>query len=434
MASTHQSRLRINSVPVGNDHPSIGQPIVKKRTAIPTTRAAFGILDNRQKPSLLKQSTLRPKSTSTAIPKKTVSSTAVRQPLASNINNKPQITNSKTNFIRKETISQKFSGIPVITSSKIETECEEKMIIGSPIKSDSELQGNIFDIKKASVGDVDSGDVNNPQLCSEFVNDIYHYMLHLESCYKIKPQYLSDTTLKSKMRTILIDWLIQVHHRFQLLQETLYLTVILLDRFLQSCTIPRAKLQLAGVTAMLIASKYEEMYAPEVTDFEYITDKAFTAKQILSMEILMLKTLDFNLGSPLPLHFLRRNSKAGQVDADQHTLAKYLMELSLIDYDMCHISPSRLAAASLCLSIKILDNQEWNDTLEHYSRYSRSSLQSTICYLAKNLLRATCNTNSYQQAVVTKYSSSKFMKIAKREELQSQLVVELAEESKSHNL
>lgn len=308
------------------------------------------------------------------------------------------------------------------------------MIIGSPVKSDSEMNGNIFDIKKETVGDVDSGDINNPQLCSEFVNDIYHYMLHLESCYKIRPQYLSETTLKSKMRTILIDWLIQVHHRFQLLQETLYLTIILLDRFLQSCTIPRAKLQLAGVTALLIASKYEEMYAPEVTDFEYITDKAFSAKQILSMEILMLKTLDFNLGSPLPLHFLRRNSKAGHVDADQHTLAKYLMELSLIDYDMCHISPSRLAAASLCLSIKVLDDQEWNDTLEHYSRYPRSSLQPTICYLAKNLLRATCNTNSYQQAVVTKYSSSKFMKIAKRDELRSKIVVEFAEESKNHTL
>lgn len=75
----------------------------------------------------------------------------------------------------------------------------------------------------------------------------------------------------------------------------------------------REKLQLVGVTAMLIASKYEEMYAPEVNDFVYITDNAYTCSEIRKMEVFMLQTLVFNLGKPLCLHFLRRNSKAGSV-------------------------------------------------------------------------------------------------------------------------
>ena len=75
----------------------------------------------------------------------------------------------------------------------------------------------------------------------------------------------------------------------------------------------RSKLQLVGVTSMLIASKYEEMYAPEIADFVYITDNAYSKADIRRMECLILKTLDFNLGRPLPLHFLRRNSKAGEV-------------------------------------------------------------------------------------------------------------------------
>lgn len=75
----------------------------------------------------------------------------------------------------------------------------------------------------------------------------------------------------------------------------------------------RDKLQLVGVTAMLIASKYEEMYAPEIADFVYITDNAYTKQEIRRMECVILRTLDFNLGRPLPLHFLRRNSKAGEV-------------------------------------------------------------------------------------------------------------------------
>ena len=75
----------------------------------------------------------------------------------------------------------------------------------------------------------------------------------------------------------------------------------------------RSKLQLVGVSAMLVASKYEEMYAPEIGDFVYITDNAYSKSDIRKMECLILNTLDFNLGKPLPLHFLRRNSKAGEV-------------------------------------------------------------------------------------------------------------------------
>jgi cyclin B len=86
------------------------------------------------------------------------------------------------------------------------------------------------------------------------------------------------------MRAILIDWLIEVHLKFKLLPETLFLTINLIDRYLEKQAIPRTKLQLVGVTAMLISSKYEEIYAPEVRDFVYITDKAYTKEEILAME------------------------------------------------------------------------------------------------------------------------------------------------------
>ncbi len=77
--------------------------------------------------------------------------------------------------------------------------------------------------------------------------------------------------------------------------------------------VTRKKLQLVGVTAMLIACKYEEMYVPMVGDFAYIADDAFTKAQIREMEMLILSELSFELGRPLPLHFLRRASKAGNV-------------------------------------------------------------------------------------------------------------------------
>lgn len=88
--------------------------------------------------------------------------------------------------------------------------------------------------------------------------------------------------ITEKMRAILIDWLVEVHLKFKLLPETLYLTVNLIDRYLERKTILRDKLQLVGVTCMLIACKYEEIYPPIVKDFVYITDNAYSHQEILT--------------------------------------------------------------------------------------------------------------------------------------------------------
>ena len=122
-------------------------------------------------------------------------------------------------------------------------------------------------------------------------------------------------------------------------------------------SIPPCQLQMVGVTAMWIASKYEEIYAPEVNDFVVIADKSFEQEQMRQMERQILSALRFDLGRPLPLHFLRRNSKAGCVDNRQHTLAKYLMELSLQEYGLAHCRVSQLAAAALCLSLKYVSRR-----------------------------------------------------------------------------
>jgi hypothetical protein len=117
------------------------------------------------------------------------------------------------------------------------------------------------------------------------------------------------------MRAILIDWLIQVHGKFKLLPETLFITVNLIDRYLEKVIIQRNQLQLVGVTSMLIASKYEEIYAPEVKDFVYITDRAYTREDILDMEQQMLYALEFNIGISSTYRFLERYSKIGRAQS-----------------------------------------------------------------------------------------------------------------------
>ena len=139
----------------------------------------------------------------------------------------------------------------------------------------------------------------------------------------------------------------------------MFSTISIVDRFLavEGLTITRSKLQLVGVAAMFLASKVEEVFAPACSDFVYITDNAYTEDAIKQMEMKILQTLKFSLFEPLSIHFLRRYSKAGDVDVLQHSLAKYALELALVEYELVPVPGSKLAAAALCLSLLLLEPQ-----------------------------------------------------------------------------
>uniref|UniRef100_A0A672JQY1 G2/mitotic-specific cyclin-B2 n=1 Tax=Salarias fasciatus TaxID=181472 RepID=A0A672JQY1_SALFA len=272
-----------------------------------------------------------------------------------------------------------------------------------------------------SVQDVDEQDGDQPQLCSQYVKDIYKYLHELEVQQAVRPDYMRGYEITGAMRALLVDWLVQVHSRFQLLQETLFLTVAVLDRFLQVQPVSRRKLQLVGVASMLVACKYEETFSPTAGDFAYITDGAFTAAQVLTMEQLILTALRFRLGRPLPLHFLRRNSKV----ANRHTLAKYLMELTLLDYELVQYRPSEVAAASLCLSQLLLAGLPWVSLSRHYSSYDEEQLQPLVRHIAKNLVLVNEGRSKFL-AVKRKYSSSRLLQVSLAPQLRSAAVRQLA--------
>ncbi|KAG8436957.1 hypothetical protein GDO86_007874 [Hymenochirus boettgeri] len=275
------------------------------------------------------------------------------------------------------------------------------------------------------VKDVDADDEGNPMLCSEYVKDIYCYLRSLEEAQAVRPNFLQGREITGNMRAILIDWLVQVQMKFRLLQETMFMTVGIIDRFLQEHPVPKNQLQLVGVTAMFLAAKYEEMYPPEIGDFTFVTDHTYTKAQIRDMEMKILRVLKFAVGRPLPLHFLRRASKIGEVTAEQHTLAKYLMELVMVDYEMVHYPPSQIAAAASCFSLKILTAGAWTPTLQHFMAYSEDALLPVMQHMAKNVIKVNKGLTKHL-TVKNKYASSKQMKISMIPQLRSEVVVDLA--------
>ena len=169
----------------------------------------------------------------------------------------------------------------------------------------------------------------------------------------------SQNELHWQMRTILMDWLIEVHSKFRLLPETLFIASNLIDRFLSARVISLIKFQLVGLTALFIAAKYEEVICPSITHFLHMTDGGYGVEEILKAERYMLTTLAFDLSYPNPLHFLRRISKADGYDIQARTVGKYLVEISCIDHQLMRFPPSLLAAAAMWLARYCLERGDW---------------------------------------------------------------------------
>lgn len=210
------------------------------------------------------------------------------------------------------------------------------------------------------VEDLDRDDLDDPLMVAEYVVEIFEYLKQLEVTSQPNAEYMEhQEDLEWKMRGILVDWLIEVHNRFHLLPETLFLAVNIIDRFLSAKVVQLDRLQLVGVTAMFIASKYEEILSPHVANFRHVADDGFTEAEILSAERIVLNALNYDLSYPNPMNFLRRISKADNYDIQTRTIGKYLMEISLLDHRFMEYLPSHIAAASMYLARKILERGEW---------------------------------------------------------------------------
>jgi hypothetical protein len=193
---------------------------------------------------------------------------------------------------------------------------------------------------------------------------------------------------------------------------------------------------------MLLAAKYCEIYAPEVRDFVFISDKAYTGEQILKMESTMLNALEFRLSAPTVLSFLPRFLKAAASDMKTRQVASYYAERTLQEMHMLKYLPSTIAAAAVSLANSAMGMPAWTPALAHHSRYSAEAIAP--CVRDMHAIMKTCDKRSLQvrsgqgllcvlacltglitdsflcnhplpffaQAVRKKYTSSKFLEVA----------------------
>ena len=187
---------------------------------------------------------------------------------------------------------------------------------------------------------------------NQFVNSLHN----LESQLLPNPNYLSSQeNISASMRSILVDWLLDVSVHFEVMGETLHLAVGYIDRVLSKMAVDKSKLQLVGVTCMKIADvfneKSKEYYRQEnSTEYAYITADEYTAQQVVEMEKQILKLLDFRLVCPTTLSFLKAFALKLEIDEETCRVGKYLADLLLLSYPCLKFAPSLLASGCLYLS------------------------------------------------------------------------------------
>jgi G2/mitotic-specific cyclin-B, other len=342
-----------------------------------------------------------------------------------NLNNKSFGNGAKTNFntitFTNTNLNNNNTNINIKSNHHEDMEIDS-IITSTTTTNDQEInfKSNFFNFKKDEKLDkflnLTKPTLNSinplPQNVSEYLLDIYQHLKSTELHFYPKYGYMKNQPdINEKMRAILIDWLVDVHLKFKLLPETLFLTTQIIDRFLEKIEINRNKLQLVGVTSLFIACKYEEIYPPELKDFVYITDKAYTKSDILLMEKEILNVLNFDITHPSTLRFLDVYIQLLDVKFEENLnfYLKYLLELFLIEYKMIKYSPSLIAAASIYTMMKV-KKLYMNIDIPLVSGYSEEKLKEC----ARDILVILDGVEkSALQAVRNKYMTSKFLEVAK---------------------
>lgn len=245
----------------------------------------------------------------------------------------------------------------------------------------------------------------------DYAAEIHTYLREMEVKTRPKAGYMKkQPDITNSMRAILVDWLVEVGEEYKLQNETLYLAVNYIDRFLSSMSVLRGKLQLVGTAAMLLASKFEEIYPPEVAEFVYITDDTYTKKQVLRMEHLVLKVLSFDLAAPTINQFLTQYFLNQSVNKQVESLAMYLGELSLVDSDpFLKYLPSQIAAAAFILANYTVNSSSWPKSLSEMTGYTLEDLMPCVEDLHQTYLSAPQHA---QQSVREKYKGSKYFEVS----------------------
>ena len=251
----------------------------------------------------------------------------------------------------------------------------------------------------------------DPQNANDYQASIREYLRQKECFFQVNPLYMNQQKdINLKMRSILIDWLVDVNIKFKLLPNTFYLTVNLIDRFLSKEQIDRSQVQLVGISCLMIIAKFEEIYPPLLDDYFNVCDKAYTKQQIMEMESFVLLSINFNLTQTSSYVFLQQIQLVVHLDEKAFIFARYIIENALFDLTLLKHSNLVIAAGAVFLAHKIFKKDDWKRDFELKVGVSEKLARSC----AKDLFKTMQDQDKTNlQALKRKFMSPEYFEVAK---------------------
>ena len=258
-------------------------------------------------------------------------------------------------------------------------------------------------------------DLNNYSSKNEYLDEIYINLLLDEKKFKnkINPEYFSfQKSINYKMRSILVDWIIEIHFYFKFLKKTLFQTVYIIDAYLSKKNIDKKFLQLLGVASLLISCKENEIIYPSLNKLIQLTDNAFTISELKNMEIKIMKTLNFDILSPTAEEFFEINAEFFNFSDEHMCVGEYFLKCSLIGYNMLKYNQSTIAIACGYIIMKCF-NLEGTDLILKNCNFDIKEKEikncaKELCFLIKDLFKSSLGVvkNIYVNNIITKINEN----------------------------
>jgi hypothetical protein len=195
------------------------------------------------------------------------------------------------------------------------------------------------------------GDPDDPLDCRDFDLEVYRSMRSAESSNLPSPDLFSNqTSVTSRMRATVVDWLVEVHRKLRMHTDTLYLTVMLIDQYLTVNTIDKTDLLRLGCAALLLAAKSGELRPAMLAEIVGLSDQSFSVDALKQMEASLFTSVHFHVDPVLPSMVLKRFLRLTKADFRLSMLSHFILETSLLEAEFIGMVPSKLAAAAICLA------------------------------------------------------------------------------------
>ena len=240
--------------------------------------------------------------------------------------------------------------------------------------------------------------------CSN-LNAIYQNILANEKVnyLNIKPIFGNHFDINDIHRTILVDWLINVHLYFKLSDECLYLSIKLIDIFLARTTnFTKNKLQLLGICSLQISSKYIEQLHPSINDLSDLCDKCYEKKDIIQFEKYLLQINDYIIEQDQVLNYYDLLCLILRINIKYYYFGKMLLDLTLLDIDFYKYQKNTIVF-SICylilcnykMIINMTDNFDIFINTSGENSYKLNSLQFPDSLYINNVSSLDINSINY---------------------------------------